>query len=94
VENCGTAIWRAPGAQDGVVLDVELQGAPRRAIPLRHDVEPGTRTHFAFEVEAPARAGPWRLGLALRAPRRRWLSREVVDLAQLEILGAASGDAP
>jgi predicted aldo/keto reductase-like oxidoreductase len=94
VENRGTGIWRAPGAQDGVVLDVELRGAPRCAVPLRHDVEPGTRTHFAFEVEAPAGPGPWRLGLALRAPRRSWFTREVVELAQLDILGVAGGDAP
>ena len=33
----------------------------REYVHLRHDVEPGTRTHFSFEVKAPKQAGRYQM---------------------------------
>jgi hypothetical protein len=88
VQNLGSETWPAPRRRErvpGVLLDVSLSGQPRLTIPLRHDVEPGTRTHFAFQLEAPARPGRYQLRLALRSPRRRWFARETVELATVEL---------
>jgi predicted aldo/keto reductase-like oxidoreductase len=88
VQNVGAQTWTAPRPREGrpgVLLEVSLTGGSSWTVPLRHDVEPGTRTHFAFEVEAPSRPGRYTLRLILRSPHRRWLSREAIDLARTEI---------
>jgi predicted aldo/keto reductase-like oxidoreductase len=77
VENTGHETWIAPGHSNGVHgLEVELavSGASvaRRAIPVRHHVEPGTRTHFVFEIQAPPASRAVALRLVLRAHRQRW----------------------
>ena len=80
VQNMGRGTWIAPGGRDGVQgLEVKLAVSGRnigeRTIPVRHHVEPGTRTHFVFEIEAPRTPGTISLRLALRPPRRRWSLR-------------------
>jgi predicted aldo/keto reductase-like oxidoreductase len=93
VQNVGAATWLAPRPRErrpGVGLDVWLGDRSTPTIPLRHDVEPGTRTHFAFELEAPARPGRYTLRLVLRAPRRRWLGRDGIELARAEVAVVAS----
>jgi predicted aldo/keto reductase-like oxidoreductase len=97
LQNLGSETWVAPRpgeGKPGVLLDVSLRGRPPLTIALRHDVEPGTRTHFAFELEAPARPGRYPLRLVLRSPRRRWFSRETIELARLEISVLADAPVP
>jgi hypothetical protein len=54
---------------------------------VRHHVEPGTRTYFIFEIEAPPVARAITLRLALRAPRQRWAFRRPrVELASVRIV--------
>jgi hypothetical protein len=57
-------------------LEVELavsgKNAGTRTIPVRHHVEPGTRTHFVFEIEAPRTTCTISLKLVLQAHRGRW----------------------
>jgi predicted aldo/keto reductase-like oxidoreductase len=54
-ENAGTRTWVATRPLAGAAgLRAEARfGAQRQFIALRHDVEPGTRTHFAFDIVAP-----------------------------------------
>lgn len=91
VQNTGRGTWIAPGGRDGVQgLEVKLAVSGRnigaRTIPVRHHVEPGTRTHFVFEIEAPRTPGTISLRLALRPPRRRWsLRRPGVELLTTNI---------
>ena len=88
VQNVGSETWRAPRPRErrpGVGLDVTLAGRPTRTIPLRHDVEPGTRTHFVFELQAPGRPGRHTLRLVLRSARRRWLGGDGVELVRTEV---------
>jgi predicted aldo/keto reductase-like oxidoreductase len=91
VQNTGRETWSAPGMRDGVPgLEVELAvggtNTARRTIPVRHHVEPGTRTHFVFEIEAPAVARAIILRLALRASRGGWAFRRPrVELANVSI---------
>jgi predicted aldo/keto reductase-like oxidoreductase len=59
VENAGTRNWEASlprAGGNGLVLVMTL-GQRREEVRLRHEVEPGTRTHFSFEVKAPRQAG-------------------------------------
>lgn len=68
VHNEGSHTWispRSPVSQDGVVLLVVESGNVVQKVPLRHDVEPGTRTHFAFEIKAPDRTGLCYFGFLL-----------------------------
>jgi len=37
----------------------------RQRVNLRHDAEPGTRTHFIFEYRAPKNPGSYTLSLRL-----------------------------
>jgi hypothetical protein len=63
LENAGTRNWKASLPRvggTGLVLVMEL-GHMREEVRLRHDVEPGTRTHFTFEVKAPKQAGRYQM---------------------------------
>jgi predicted aldo/keto reductase-like oxidoreductase len=63
VENAGMQKWKASLPRiggNGLVLVMEL-GHVREHVHLRHDVEPGTRTHFSFEVKAPKQAGRYQM---------------------------------
>jgi len=87
VQNTGRATWIVPGASDGVQgLEVELavrgKNVTARTIPVRHHVEPGARTHFAFDIEAPETPCTISLKLTLRAHRPRWALRR----ASIELL--------
>jgi predicted aldo/keto reductase-like oxidoreductase len=99
VQNVGRDTWRPPRPRDGVPgveLAVRATGAPARVIAVRHDVEPGTRTHFAFEIEPPASGGTLSLRLVLRAPRRRF-RRPAIELARARIAvrsATPAGNAP
>jgi len=80
VQNTGRQTWIVPGGGDGVQgLEVELavdaQPAGAWTIPVRHHVEPGTRTHFVFEIEAPRTPGTISLRLTLQEHRRHWSFR-------------------
>jgi predicted aldo/keto reductase-like oxidoreductase len=70
LENSGSRNWppslRRPG-ENGLVLVTRL-GGQRQETRLRHEVEPGTRTHFSLEVTAPARAGRYELEFFLASP--------------------------
>jgi hypothetical protein len=72
--------WIAPEASEsvqGLEVELVLQGRQGggRTIPVRHHVEPGTRTHFVFEIEAPETPGPLSLRLILQVHGRRWSLR-------------------
>lgn len=62
VQNAGHSSWRMEGPpQLGVYFDRRRVDA----IPVRHDVPPGTRTAFAFELHAPSGNGPHQLEFRL-----------------------------
>jgi predicted aldo/keto reductase-like oxidoreductase len=80
VQNTGRETWIVRGGHDGLRgLEVELvvqgQNVAARTIPVRHHVEPGTRTHFVFEIEAPRTPCTLSLRLILQAHHRRWSLR-------------------
>jgi predicted aldo/keto reductase-like oxidoreductase len=97
VQNTGQDTWIVPGGSDGVRgLEVELAidgtHVGPHTIPVRHHVEPGTRTHFAFEIEAPRTPGTMSLRLSLRSHGRRWsLRRPGVELLTMNI-GVRDGE--
>jgi predicted aldo/keto reductase-like oxidoreductase len=73
VENAGPTKWTAPThwtAGAGIELHAVL-GPATRTVALRHEVEPGTRTHFAFELTAPQAAGEHAVRFFLRTVGRR-----------------------
>jgi len=60
LENTGRDVWRAPAdgdTADGVMMGVFSGRRLIRNIPLRQDVDPGDRGHFAFVIRAPGRVG-------------------------------------
>ena len=66
--NAGTQTWiasRTFGKNGGVVLAIFESDKLRQHVPLRHDVEPGARTHFVFELSAPNHPGYYQLGFFL-----------------------------
>lgn len=68
LHNLGARKWRAsPGQKIGKMdgLAVYIQDRLVQQVPLRHDVKPGSRTHFAFEIEAPPKKGHYRLRVFL-----------------------------
>jgi hypothetical protein len=97
IENTGAETWigpRARGEVPGVEVELEVHAAnlPRRVIALRGYVEPGTRTHFAFEVRAPETGSFLPLRLALRS-RGRWLMRPLLPLVTETIAVSAADPA-
>jgi hypothetical protein len=78
VENAGTRKWEPSlprAGRKGLVLVMEL-GQMREEVRLRHEVEPGTRTHFSVEVKAPRRTGRYHIAFSLttltdEGPRER-----------------------
>jgi predicted aldo/keto reductase-like oxidoreductase len=101
VQNTGRETWVAPGRRDGVAgVEVELAvsgtNVAARTIPARHHVQPGTRTHFVFEVEAPAAPEAIDLRLVLQPHRRPWpWRRHGVELLRTTIAAdTADHDAP
>lgn len=55
-ENAGDRTWvatRPLAGEAGLRLDVRY-GAQHQFVSLRHNVEPATRTHFVFDIVAPA----------------------------------------
>ena len=64
VHNAGEKTW----TPSSVVLAVVEAGKLRQQIPLRHAVEPGTRTHFTFVLTALQRAGDCTLQCFLMSP--------------------------
>ena len=68
LHNAGQQTWiesRASGKKGGVALAIFESDKLRQHVPLRHDVEPGARTHFVFELRAPNRPGHYGLGFFL-----------------------------
>lgn len=49
LQNIGSETWKARS----VTLDVYIDGTRARTVPIRHDVEPGTRTHLVFDIDGP-----------------------------------------
>jgi predicted aldo/keto reductase-like oxidoreductase len=92
VQNTGRETWIVPGGSGGVQgLEVELavhgQHIGARTVPVRHHVEPGTRTHFVFEIEAPRTPCTISLRLLLQPHRRRWSLRKAgVELLTTNIV--------
>jgi predicted aldo/keto reductase-like oxidoreductase len=64
VHNAGETTW----TPSRVVLAVVEAGMLRQQIRLRHAVEPGTRTHFTFELKTSQRAGERLLQFFLMSP--------------------------
>ncbi len=67
VENAGTRNWEASlprAGGNGLVLVMDLDQM-RQKVHLRHDVEPGTRTHFSFEMTGPQQTGRYQLAFSL-----------------------------
>jgi len=68
LHNAGQQTWiasRTSGKNRGVVLAIFESDKLRQNVPLRHDVEPGARTHFVFELSAPNHPGHYQLGFFL-----------------------------
>ena len=83
LENSGRETWLAVGegaVQKRVVLEVSCAGEVLRHVPVRHNVEPGCRTHFAFEVEAPKHIGTYLLRFALMLPREAPIGAETTEI--------------
>ena len=86
VQNVGGETWSVTRRADARAVELAVAfGGRSRAVAVRHDVPPGTRTHFAFEIEAPARPGTSTLRLDLRGRRHRWFARDTIELARVEI---------
>jgi predicted aldo/keto reductase-like oxidoreductase len=88
VENAGARTWEASlprVGRNGLVLVVQL-GHMREEVRLRHEVEPGTRTHFSVEVKAPPRAGRYQIALSLTTlTSERSGEAEVILTCPLEV---------
>ncbi len=68
IENGGKQKWASSlprTGENGPVLVAEI-GKTRQVVYLRHDVEPGTRTHFSFECQAPLEAGHYILEIFVK----------------------------
>jgi hypothetical protein len=68
-ENAGSRKWLPVShwtGGNGISLFVRFGGV-QKIVALRHEVEPGTRTHFTFEIEAPAEPGSHSLQLFLKS---------------------------
>jgi hypothetical protein len=69
IENAGRDSWLSfltqPQATGSLALVVFRNGSRIYKIPLKHDVGPGQRTHFTFELQAPRRPGRYTLQLSL-----------------------------
>ncbi|WP_438396827.1 aldo/keto reductase [Caballeronia sp. DA-9] len=68
-ENAGEKKWiPASGWTNGrgLILSARIGGV-HQTVPLRHEVEPHTRTHFTFEIKAPAQPGNHHLEVFLRS---------------------------
>lgn len=50
IENAGSVTWKAKPGEAAVALSVQRNGAGSIRVPIRHDVEPGVRTHFVFDI--------------------------------------------
>jgi hypothetical protein len=75
VHNYGVQTWPAPRPEapgKGCALAVFIGKAPPQHVPLRHDVEPGTRTHFAFDFRAPEEPGEHSFRAALVTAKESW----------------------
>jgi hypothetical protein len=58
-----------------VVLAV-VEAGKQQQIRLRHDVEPGMRTHFTFELKTFQRAGDYSLQFFLMSPSEGAIAEE------------------
>lgn len=60
VQNEGPVTWRKPRPpSDGCTLALYVGNELQQVVPLRHDAEPGTRTHFAIGLRAPRLPGDY-----------------------------------
>lgn len=70
LENSGNSKWTSSISQDKkglVTLGVNIGRRFKKNVMLRHDVEPGERTYFAFEIEAPAKTGIYSVKFFLKS---------------------------
>lgn len=64
LQNSGIIKWNSSNFRDKnniISLSVYIDKHFKRKVPLRHDVEPGQRTHFAFEINAPKKRGIYKI---------------------------------
>ncbi len=97
VQNVGAETWKAPRPNEGtagIELDVYMSSALVTSVPLRHDVEPGTRTHFAFMIDAPDSSGSAELQLLLRAPRSPSTMWSTLTLLETELTASEGRATP
>jgi predicted aldo/keto reductase-like oxidoreductase len=70
VQNVGREVWAAARGIEGaarIELAVFMDGSLQQAVSVRHNVEPGARTHFSFAISAPEKGASISLNLVLRA---------------------------
>jgi predicted aldo/keto reductase-like oxidoreductase len=65
--NTGTRTWlrQARDGSPAVCLSLRLDGRSREPVPLRRDVPPGERVHFAFDLQAPPGPGTYAVKIDL-----------------------------
>lgn len=68
LENAGSIKWLAANRWTKATgLHLIVQGGDsNQSVALRHDVEPGTRTHFSFELVAPEQPGNYQIRIFLK----------------------------
>jgi predicted aldo/keto reductase-like oxidoreductase len=88
VHNDGTETWLAPRPESperGCTLAVFVGGAPPQLVPLRHDVGPGTRTHFAFDIRAPGELGEHSFRAVLAPSIGPWEGERTAEIVHLNL---------
>jgi predicted aldo/keto reductase-like oxidoreductase len=76
VHNAGEETW----TPSSMVLAVVEAGKLDQQIRLRHDVEPGMRTHFAFELKSFQMAGEHTLHFCLMSPSEGIISADATEI--------------
>ena len=88
-ENAGTKKWiPANHWSNGMGLQLIAKfDAHEQIVTLRHDVEPGTRTHFALRIASPAETGVHTLKVFLKSvgPGKLPVPQEEVEICSFPI---------
>lgn len=64
LQNSSSRRWVSHHTQKNevpIILAVYIRKKLSKQVPLRHDVEPGERTHFSFEIDAPKKIGEYEM---------------------------------
>jgi predicted aldo/keto reductase-like oxidoreductase len=88
IENAGRTAWRegtrTPDSA-AMALSIMESGETRTQVPLRHDVEPGTRTHVVFEIGGHGRCGYYNYSFFLAPLNARSCHEEGTEIHRHEL---------